>query len=227
MSGLRLAYGRFAHHCKQAAATIAIVGGLATSSLAEETVISVYGDSLVAGYGLQISDGLVPQLQGALDAAGFQTQLINHGISGDTTAGGLARFDWSIDADVDALILSLGANDFLRGLPAEAARNNLDAILANAQQRGIPILLVGFQSPTNWGPDYKAAFDSMYPELSAQYETLLMPFFFAPLVDVGSGTVQLEDFQPDRLHPNARGVAKIVQALVPYVTELISVAKEQ
>jgi acyl-CoA thioesterase-1 len=125
--------------------------------------------------------GFVPQLQAWLRGAGHDVVVENHGVSGDTTAGGLARIGWALGDHVDALIVALGGNDLLRGLPPEASRANLDGILAEAEARGLPVLLIGLQAPGNYGPEYKAAFDAMYPDLAAEYDALHVDSFLAPL----------------------------------------------
>lgn len=179
------------------------------------------GDSLTAGYGLPADQGLVPQLQAWLTTQGSDVTLINAGVSGDTTAGGLSRLDWTLTPEVDGLIVALGGNDVLRGLDPANSRANLDAILATAKARHLPVLLVGIKAPGNYGPDYKAQFDVIYPDLASQYQTLLVPDFFTALADTDPATVG-SDMQPDGIHPNATGVAKIVQTLGPQVQELLT-----
>jgi acyl-CoA thioesterase-1 len=138
----------------------------------------------------------------------------NHGVSGDTTAGGLARIGWALGDHVDALIVALGGNDLLRGLPPEASRANLDGILAEAEARGLPVLLIGLQAPGNYGPDYKAAFDAMYPELATTYDACCRELPRPP--DRGGGRRSRRRpcryMQPDGIHPSAEGVALIVEA---------------
>ena len=192
----------------------------AGTAVAEDVGIAILGDSLVAGYGLKAEEGLVPQLQGWLDDKGVAVRLINAGVSGDTTAGGLARLDWTLGPEVDALVVSLGANDFLRGLPPEAARENLEGIVSRATDKSLPVMIIGFRSPANWGPDYKTAFDDIYPELAERYETIFMPFFFEPLASDGATSSLLSLLQPDGLHPNEAGVAKLVEVIGPYVVDL-------
>jgi acyl-CoA thioesterase-1 len=157
---------------------LAMAMGLPVS--AEEITVVALGDSLTQGYGLVEEDGFVPQLQGWLQARGNDVVVENHGVSGDTTAGGLARIGWALGDHVDALIVALGGNDLLRGLPPEASRANLDGILAEAEARGLPVLLIGLEAPGNYGPEYKAAFDGMYPELATAYDALLVESFLGP-----------------------------------------------
>jgi acyl-CoA thioesterase-1 len=195
---------------------------LALPARAEVPVIVALGDSLTAGYGLPEGEGLVPQLQAWLAAEGREAQVVNAGVSGDTTAGGLARLDWSLTPETDALIVALGGNDMLRGLDPDEARANLDAILTRAGDRGLPVLLVGLAAPGNYGPDYRARFDAAYPELAAAHGALLVPNLFAPLMAEGSDPAALARFfQADGIHPNAEGVARIVDGLGPQVLALI------
>ncbi len=190
---------------------------------AQETItIVAFGDSLTQGYGLPIEDGLVPQLQSVL---GEDVHLINAGVSGDTTAGGLARIDWTLSDDVDGVIVSLGGNDLLRGLSPAESRANLDGILAAISVRGLPVLLVGFAAPLNYGPEYKAEFDAIYPDLAEKYQTLHYPFYFTGL-GVGEDTVAMMAFmQADATHPNAEGVKMIVEHFSSSVLELVKVAR--
>lgn len=181
------------------------------------------GDSLTAGYGLPPDQGLVPQLQGWLTAHGTEVAVVNAGVSGDTTAGGLSRLDWSLTPNVDALMVTLGGNDMLRGLPPEEARGNLAAILAGAKAKGVPVLLVGMQAPGNYGAEYKTAFDAIYPELAAEYGATLYPFFFQGLAAGKSDPAALQPFmQADAIHPNAEGVARIVADLGPAVQAFLA-----
>jgi acyl-CoA thioesterase-1 len=195
---------------------------------AEKITIAALGDSLTQGYGLPDGDGLVPQLQAFLDQAGADVTLINAGVSGDTTAGGLARLDWTLGPDVKALIVALGGNDILRGLDPEESRKNLDGILAGAKARGLPVLLIGMEAPANYGEDYKSRFDRIYPDLAATYQTLLFPVFLAPLLEGRSFADALATyFQNDGIHPNKAGVAKIVTALGPEVLALAEISRHK
>ncbi len=176
----------------------------------------VIGDSLTAGYGLEQDDGLVPQLGRWLEANGAPpVELVNMGVSGDTTAGGRARLGWALAEGADAVILALGGNDVLRGIDPAESRANLTAMLADLAGRGLPVLLVGMAAPANYGPDYKRAFDSIYPTLAEEYGTLLDPFILAGI----TGNPAL--FQEDGLHPNAEGVARIVRRMGPLVLDLV------
>ena len=136
-------------------------------ALAEPVTLVALGDSLTEGYGLPPDQGLVPQLQAWLTTQGAEVTVVNAGVSGDTTAGGVSRLDWTLTPDVDAVIVTLGGNDMLRGIDPATSRANLETILQGITARGLPFLLVSMQAPGNYGPDYKAEFDAIYPELAA------------------------------------------------------------
>ncbi len=195
--------------------------------MAEPVTIVALGDSLTAGYGLSDqSQGFVPVLEGWLTAKGHDVVVQNAGVSGDTTAGGLARIGWALGPEADALIVTLGGNDLLRGLDPASSRASLDGILKEAATRKLPVLLVAMKAPGNFGPEYKAAFDGMYGELAAQYGTLLADDFFAGLRAAGADPADpasLAAFmQADGLHPNPEGVKLIVEGLGPKVEELLT-----
>lgn len=194
---------------------------VATPAFAEPLTLVALGDSLTQGYGLPVEDGFVPQLQEWLADNGQEVTVVNAGVSGDTTAGGRARLDWSLSPDVDAMIVNLGGNDLLRGLEPAGSRANLDAILAGAQARGLPVLLVGMSAPGNYGPDYKAAFDAIFPELAATYAADLVPNFFAAILDPETRRFADGTMQDDGIHPNAEGVARIVAHIGPKVVALL------
>ena len=187
---------------------------LAAPALAAGPLIWALGDSLTAGYGLPPADGFTPQLQAALRKAGVPATVRNGGISGDTAAQGKARLLWGLrglGAKPDLVIVELGANDMLRGLPAAATEASLDAILAELQRRHIRVLVAGMRAAPNLGPDYRAAFDAIYPRLARKYKTGLYPFF----LDGVAGRRAL--IQADGLHPNARGVTIVVRRMLPAV----------
>lgn len=195
--------------------------------MAEPVTIVALGDSLTAGYGLaDQTQGFVPVLEGWLKAKGQDVAVQNAGVSGDTTAGGLARVGWALGPETDALVVTLGGNDLLRGIDPAASKANLDGILKEATTRKLPVLLVAMKAPGNFGPEYKAAFDAMYGELAGQYGTLLADDFFAGLRAAGadpSDPASLTAFmQPDGLHPNPEGVKLIVEGLGPKVEELLA-----
>lgn len=194
---------------------------------AETVTIVALGDSLTAGYGLDTADGFVPQMQDWLDAQGADVKLINAGVSGDTTAGGLARVDWTLTDDVDAMIVALGGNDYLRGIDPAVSRSNLDGILSRAQDKGVDVMLVGLVAGANYGVDYKQAFDAMYPELAEAYDVILFKRWFTGLLAVSGMEDGMSEFmQDDNLHPNAEGVRLIVDAMGPTVLELAKQARD-
>lgn len=205
------------------AGAFAVCGFAAT---AEQVVIAALGDSLTQGYGLIEQDGFVPQLTRWLRERGVEARVINAGVSGDTTAGGAARVDWTLTPDVDAMIVALGGNDLLRGIEPQVSRTNLERILQTAQAAGVPVLLIGMQAPGNYGADYKDAFNAIYPELAQQYGTIFAPSFFAGLSAGGDPGAARAYMQPDGIHPNSRGVALIVENLGPRVLELVEAVKE-
>ncbi|WP_386625267.1 arylesterase [Sulfitobacter geojensis] len=211
---------------KALAGIVFILAGLgqAGAALADEIVIAALGDSLTQGYGLPEKQGFVPQLQAWLDAQGAEVRLINAGVSGDTTAGGVSRVAWTLTPEVDGMIVALGGNDLLRGLGPEQARSNIDGILQAAETAEVDVLLIGMQAPGNFGPAYKSQFDAIYPELAEAYGSEFLESFFAGLSGVGDITNPLslkEYFQADGVHPNAQGVALIVKEVGPKVLALV------
>lgn len=201
-------------------------GGLNAETAAAPVTIAALGDSLTAGYGLAPQEGLVPQLQDWLGAQGEAVVLINAGVSGDTTAGGLSRLEWTLTPDVQALIVTLGGNDMLRGLPPSESRANLEGIVKGARARGLPVLIIGMAAPGNYGPDYKAEFDAIYPDLAAQYGALLVPSFFGPLMSETPDPAAMQALmQADGIHPNPEGVRRIVAGIGPKVRELIATTR--
>ena len=182
--------------------------------------IVAFGDSLTAGYGLNPGQAFPDVLQIALTARGHDVEIINAGVSGDTTAAGLARLDWAVGEDADAVIVELGANDALRGQPPAETRANLDTILTRLSARKLPVLLAGMRSPENWGGDYREKFDAIFADLAAKHGAILYPFFLD-----GVATDPKLNLQ-DGLHPNTHGIAIIVERILPKVEELISRAHE-
>lgn len=189
------------------------------SAAADEPRIVVLGDSLTAGYGLPGERAFPAQLEAALRAGGHDWRVIDAGVSGDTSAGGLARLDWALGAAPEIVIVELGANDGLRGLPTDRLHANLDAILARIAESGAAILLAGMRAPPNFGVDYAAAFRAVYEALAEKHGIALYPFFLE-----GVATVP-ELNQPDGIHPNAAGVAEIVRRILPHVGVLIAERK--
>ncbi len=193
---------------------------------AETVTIAALGDSLTAGYGLPSAEGFVPQLQGWLDTHGADAKVINAGVSGDTTAGGLSRVAWTLTPDVDAMIVTLGGNDYLRGLDPAVSRANLEGILQAGQAAGVDMLLVGLSVGSNYGADYKDTFEGMYADLAADYDVSLYPDFSAGLRAVaGLGDGMAAYLQTDGIHPNSKGVAVIVEAMGPTVLSFIEAAE--
>ncbi len=177
--------------------------------------ILAFGDSLVAGFGLGTRDGFTARLEAALKAKGVNARVVNAGLSGDTSAGGLARLDWALEPKPDFAIVELGANDGLRGLDPAQTRANLDAILTKLKAKGVPVLFAGMYAPPNMGPDYGKAFNALYPELARKHGVAFYPFF----LDGVAADPSLN--QPDGIHPNAKGVDVIVERIFPYVIKLI------
>ena len=182
------------------------------------------GDSLTEGYGLPPGGDFPNVLEDALKAKGFNVTVINAGVSGDTSAGGRARLDWSLGDEKnapDAAIVELGANDGLRGLPVAEMAKNLDDILARFRARHIPVLLAGMKAPRNYGEIYAKSFDAVFPQLAKKYGVLFYPFFLDGVV------LNTNLLQADALHPNPKGVDVIVKNIAPMVVRLIDEAKEK
>lgn len=184
-----------------------------------EMHILAFGDSLTAGYGLAPSESFAAQLEKRLREKGRQVRVTNAGVSGDTTSGGLARLNWSLQDTPHLVILELGANDGLRGLKPQTMRENLEAMITKIHKTGATVILAGMRSPVNWGPAYRIAFEQVFPELATKHSLPFYPFFLEGVMS--DPTLVLED----GLHPNARGVAKIVEGILPLVeTELDALA---
>lgn len=191
---------------------------------AEPLRLLAFGDSLTQGYGLAQGDGFVPQLEAWLRDQGQDVSVTNAGVSGDTTAGGLARIDWTLAEPFDAMILALGGNDLLRGTAPEVTRANIDGILQAVTAKDMDVLLVGMAAPKNYGPEYEAAFNGIWPDLSAQYGTFYAPSFFDGLPSDDPAALG-QYMQSDGIHPNAEGVALIVAGLGPQVLQLLAGAQ--
>ena len=191
-------------------------------AFAEDVTIAALGDSLTQGYGLVPEFGFVPQLESWLSAQGANAAVINAGVSGDTTQGGLSRIGWTLTPEVDALIVALGGNDVLRGIEPGTARANLDGILKAAAEQSVPVLLVGIAVPGNYGPEYQSEFEAIYPELAETYGALYHADFLAPITGAEDRATAIATLmQADGIHPNADGVARIIEAMGPRVLELI------
>ena len=184
---------------------------------ADSLKILALGDSLTAGYGLGPGDGFTDQLQDRFDKTyGVgEIVIINAGVSGDTTRGGLARLDWALADAPDLVMVALGGNDMLRGLEPAETLSNLSQILETLQQQNKPVLLAGMLAAANMGQDYASEFDSIYPQLAREYDVIFYPFFL-------DGVALNPDLnQPDGLHPNQKGVAIMVEKLWPYIEQLV------
>lgn len=197
--------------------TLAALSAAIAPAAAQDATVSIiaFGDSLTAGYQLPESESFPAQLQMALAAKGRKVQIVNAGVSGDTTSGGLARLDWTLAGDADAVILELGANDALRGVDPKSTRENLDKMLSTISSKGADILLAGMKAPGNWGDDYQKAFDAIFPELAEKHNALLYPFFLDGVA------LNKSMVMPDGLHPTAKGVAEIVKRILPSVEALL------
>lgn len=185
--------------------------------------IVVLGDSLTAGLGLPLEDAYPAVLQRRLDDKGLKYQVINAGVSGDTTAAGLSRLDWALEGDVRVLILVLGANDGLRGLPVSQLKDNLARIIERAQARGVTVVLAGMEAPPNWGDEYTKAFHGVYPALASQYHLSLVPF----LLEGVAGIDRLN--QRDGIHPTVEGdriVADTVWSVLEPIVERQAIRRE-
>jgi acyl-CoA thioesterase-1 len=203
------------------AALLALAG-----TAAAEVRILAFGDSLVAGYGLPESEGFVPQLQAWLRANGApDATVLNAGVSGDTTAGGLARIGWALEGDVDAVIVELGANDMLRGLDVGQMQQNLDGILDAVVARNLPVLLAGIPAPPNFGKDYARAFKATFKDLAAEHDAIYVGSFLAGMGRSGNVREVMRLMQRDGLHPTAEGVELNVEAIGPSVLKLVERAR--
>jgi acyl-CoA thioesterase I len=195
---------------------LAIVAAMAVAHAADRPVrIVMLGDSIAAGLGLPAQDALPAKLEKALKAKGLAVTIESAGVSGDTSAGGLARLDWAVGDGIDAVILELGANDALRGLDPRQTQKNLEAIIARLTERKIAVLLTGMLAPRNLGADYGKSFDPIYPALAAAHGVVFYPF----ILDGVAADPALN--QGDGIHPNRTGVDIIVQRLAPKVEELV------
>jgi acyl-CoA thioesterase I len=207
-------YGTFAA-VFVALAIVLGLGGLGISAAhaqSEPVKLAVLGDSIAAGYGLAPDQAFPVHLQAALAAQGHKVTILNHGVSGDTTAGGLDRIDWMLADKPDIVLIELGGNDALRGTDPATTERNLDAAIAKLKGAGVTVWLAGMMAPRNFGPEYAKAFDGIYGRLAAKYDVPLYPF----LLD---GIAQVDGLnQADGIHPNTKGVDVLIERLVPFVT---------
>lgn len=185
-------------------------------AVAEPYRIVGFGDSLMAGYGLGPGEGFPEKLQAALQKRGHDVVIANAGVSGDTSSGGLSRLDWSVPDGTQLVILELGANDMLRGIAPEVTEQNLDKMLGRLKQRGMAVLLVGMVAAPNLGPDYADAFNGIFPRLAEKHSVPLYPFFL-------DGVAADRQFLlEDGMHPNAAGIDRMVERVLPAVEKLIA-----
>lgn len=192
----------------------------AAPAAAETIRIVALGDSLTAGLGLAADETFPARLEARLKERGHDVEVVNAGVSGDTTRGGLERLDWSVPEGAHAVILELGANDALRGIDPEATRHNLDRIIERLRRRGIRVLVAGMLAPPSLGQEYAAAFEPIFGDLARRHGALFYPFFL-------DGVAARHDLnQPDGMHPNAAGVEVIVERIIGPVEELIALAKD-
>jgi acyl-CoA thioesterase-1 len=203
-------------YLRPALTALAALASLALPASADPVRIVALGDSLTAGYGLAADESFVHRLEAALRARGHDVVIVDAGVSGDTASDGLARVDWSVGDDADAVIVELGANDALRGVDPAVTRDALDRLVGRLAQRGLPVLLAGMVAPPNLGADYGAAFNPIYADVAARHGAVLYPFFL-------DGVAARPDLnQADGIHPNAEGVAIVVDRIVPSVEALLA-----
>ena len=213
-------YGVLRHISKSAAIIFLLI---CQPAFAERPTVLALGDSLTQGYGLAHDDGFVPQLTQWLADHGTPAHIINAGVSGDTTAGGLARVDWSVTEDVDAMIVALGSNDMLRGIAPHDIYRNIESILEIGQQRGLRLMIIGVRASGNFGPVYRDNFDAIFPKLAKTYQAEYAEHFFENLLDpTQPNQPAIKYLQRDRMHPNKQGVRKAIETIGPIVQQLIS-----
>ena len=205
--------------------TVIFTGFFSIVSAENPPKVLIFGDSLIHGYGLPQTDGFVNQMQSFLNKENQKIELINGGVSGDTTAGGLARINWSLTPGVAGALIVLGGNDMLRGIDPVSSKSNLEGILQILVKERKVVILAGMQSSNNFGSDYKNKFDQMYIELAQKYNLIFYPNFLKSLFDSDTGRIRLELLQEDGIHPNAEGVERIVRDLAPRFLDLISEIK--
>ena len=180
-----------------------------------------FGDSLMAGYQLENSQGFPARLEAALKENGHDVTIANAGVSGDTTSGGLSRLDWSVPDETDFVILELGGNDALRGIEPEITRQNLDQMITSLKARDIDVLLVGMLAPPNMGDNYAAEFSAIYQDLAQKHDVPLYPFFL-------EGAITNPDLMlDDNIHPNAEGVDVMVDQFLPFLETYLTAQKSE
>lgn len=201
--------GRRHHRLKPVLMAVALLLGLVQPALACRLV--VLGDSLTAGYGVAASEAFPARLAAALDEAGMRCEVLDAGVSGDTTAGGLARLGWVLADEPTHLLVELGGNDLLRALPVEQMEANLDAIVAGAREAGVSVMLAGMLAPPNLGRDYGDSVTAAFERVATRHKVALYPFFLEGVI------TRPELMQRDGIHPNAEGVKEIVARILPSV----------
>jgi acyl-CoA thioesterase-1 len=214
----------FAHMLVLSLLLLAPAAAYAQTTAARETKpvkMVVLGDSLSAGLGLSAPSAFPARLQKALQSKGIAVDMINAGVSGDTSSGGRDRLDWSVPEGTQAVILELGANDALRGVDPKVTRTALTDILTRLKARGISVLLCGMLAPPNYGADYSARFNAIYPDIAGQFGVPLYPFFLEGVA------TEARLNQPDGLHPTAEGIDVIVNNILPTVEAFLGAISGQ
>lgn len=196
-------------------AGVALVAS-ASFAFADPVRIVGLGDSLMAGYQLDSGQSFPEKLEAALKARGHDVVIVNAGVSGDTSAGGLSRLDWSVPDDTDLVILELGANDMLRGIAPQVTEDNLTAMIERLNQRNIDVVLAGMVAAPNLGADYAAQFNPIFPKLAARYDVPLYPFFLEGVA------AERDLLLEDGMHPNAAGVDRMVENFLPLIEEVLA-----
>jgi acyl-CoA thioesterase-1 len=205
----------FKRSARTLTAGLAMLFAVIAAAAADPVRIVAFGDSLMAGYGLGPGDAFPETLEAALRAKGHDVVIANAGVSGDTTSGGLARLDWSVPDDTDLVILELGANDMLRGIGPQITEQNLEAMVERLGGRDVAVLLAGMVAAPNLGADYAAAFNPIYERLAAKHGLVLYPFFLDGVAQ--DAALKLAD----GMHPNAAGVERMVEAMLPTVEKAL------
>lgn len=213
--GVAVGYGARARIFNIAVLAAVFAVFLAAPAAAQKKRLLIFGDSLVAGYGLPREAGFIAQLGEALKEEGHDVVLLDGGVSGDTSAGGRARIGWALTERPTHALVELGANDALRGVNPKETKKNLEGILDALERAGVPVLLAGMRAPRNFGDDYADEFDEIYEDISGGVMVDLYPFFLDGVA------LNPELNQPDGIHPNMKGVAIIVQRILPDVIKLL------
>lgn len=210
---LVVAYGRFAARVNSLLAIFLLLAAGTVHAQGAPVSIAILGDSLTAGYGIKPAEAFPARLEAALKAQGRNVTILNHGVSGDTTTGGLDRIDWMLADKPDIVLVALGANDTLRATDPAVTEKNLSAIVEKLKAAGVTVWLAGMLAPRNLGPDYVAAFDGLYKRVAEKYQVPLYPFIL-------DGVAQDPAFvQADGMHPNPKGAQVMADRLLPFVTK--------